>query len=514
MTDSAIDPQRVWPRRPPAGRKGPGGANVAHRPRNTRRFSLEARLAAVTSLVLVLVSTVVFIELTARDRAKLMSAKTGAAAMLTQLLANELSAAIDFDDFDDVSVTLNYLRGNEDIVAVAVWSAQNPREPIGSWSRAGVPSLSAPTADEQDGATTSDDWLVATRTVLGRRRAQLGRVRVLFTLAPENEAFRSNRLQLFWMTAALTAIAAISLALLARRYVVTPIRRLATAATALAEGDLSARVDVRTDDEIADLARAFNVMGEAVRFREERLHKELELAKRIQTSILPPRFSVPGMEVAATMVPATQVGGDYYDVLPVEHGAWLGIGDVAGHGLDAGLCMLMMQSIVASLVARDSSAAPEDLVCVVNEVLFDNAHNRLGRDGHATLSLLHYEESGEVVYAGAHEDIIVCRADSGRCEAIATPGTWVGSKRDIRHATTRSKLELRVGDVMLLYSDGALDVRNERGEPFGFERLCSELEQIRDQPVAKIQEHLLFAIGGWGTSEDDVTLVVARYVGV
>jgi serine phosphatase RsbU (regulator of sigma subunit) len=251
-----------------------------------------------------------------------------------------------------------------------------------------------------------------------------------------------------------------------------------------------------------------------VRFREERLHKELELAKRIQTSILPPQLAVPGLELAAAMVPATQVGGDYYDVLPVAGGCWLGIGDVAGHGLDAGLCMLMMQSIVASLVARDSSAAPEDLVCVLNQVLFDNVHNRLGRDGHATLSLLHYEQSGEISYAGAHEDIVVCRAESGHCEAIETPGTWVGGKLDIRHATARSRLSLRVGDVMLLYTDGAIDVRNERGEPFGFERLCVELEKVRDQSVAKIQEHLLFAIGGWGVSEDDVTLVVARYVGV
>jgi serine phosphatase RsbU (regulator of sigma subunit) len=503
MTPSALNARLSW--------DGQGGAN-APRLRSRWRFSLGSRLAAITSLVLVAVSTTVFIELTARDRTKLIAAKSNAAAMVTELLAEELSAAIDFDDLDDVSVTLNYLRGTPDIVGVAVWPPTASSEPMGKWARPGTPILEPPRADDADGVTTSPEWLVATRTVLGRRRTQLGRVRVLFTLAPENEAFRSNRWQVFWVTVALTAAAALALGLLSRRYVVGPIRRVASAATALADGDLSARVEIGSDDEIADLARAFNVMGEAVRFREERLAKELELAKRIQTSMLPQRLSVPGLELAAMMVPATQVGGDYYDVLPVEGGCWIGIGDVAGHGLDAGLCMLMMQSIVASLVARDSSASPTDVVCVLNEVLFDNMH-RLAREGHATLTLLRYARSGELLYAGAHEEIIVCRSKDGRCEAIPTPGTWVGSRRDIRHATVDTKLQLCPGDVMLLYTDGATETRSESGEQFGFDRLCRELERVREESVSNIQEHLLFAIGGWGTPEDDVTLLVVRYVG-
>ena len=58
------------------------------------------------------------------------------------------------------------------------------------------------------------------------------------------------------------------------------------------------------------------------------------------------------------MIPATEVGGDYYDVLPVPGGCWLGIGDVAGHGLNAGLIMLMIQCSVASLVRRDPNTSP------------------------------------------------------------------------------------------------------------------------------------------------------------
>jgi serine phosphatase RsbU (regulator of sigma subunit) len=66
------------------------------------------------------------------------------------------------------------------------------------------------------------------------------------------------------------------------------------------------------------------------------LRKEVEIARRIQTSILPTEHAVHALQIAARMVPASEVGGDYYDVRPTADGCWLGIGDVAGHGLEVG----------------------------------------------------------------------------------------------------------------------------------------------------------------------------------
>ncbi len=301
--------------------------------------------------------------------------------------------------------------------------------------------------------------------------------------------------------------------------VLRPVRELTRVASRIVKGDrtkligdLGASLRL-TDDEIGDLARAFSVMSEAVAFREERLHKEIELAQRIQTSLLPQSLSVPNLELAATMVPAKQVGGDYYDVLPVDRGCWIGIGDVSGHGLDAGLIMLMTQSIVAALVMRDPSAAPRDIICVLNDVLFDNIRNRLRRDDHATLMLLHYDQSGSIVFAGAHEDVIIYRAKEGRCELVPTTGTWLGGRRNVADATVDSSLLLLPGDVMLVYTDGAIELRNRAQEQFGIERLCAGLEEVHDQSLAHIREHLLLRIGEWGVADDDVTLLVARYVG-
>ena len=104
----------------------------------------------------------------------------------------------------------------------------------------------------------------------------------------------------------------------------------------------------------------------------------MEIAARIQTSILPRDVNVAGLEIAAAMHAATEVGGDYYDVVPVDDGCWLGIGDVAGHGLGTGLVMLMMQSGIGALARKMPDASPRDLLLALNTMLVENVRVRLG----------------------------------------------------------------------------------------------------------------------------------------
>jgi len=244
----------------------------------------------------------------------------------------------------------------------------------------------------------------------------------------------------------------------------------------------------------------------------ERLEQELAIATRIQTSILPRDLSVENLEIAATMLPATEVGGDYYDVLPGKGGCWLGIGDVAGHGLRPGLVMMMLQSIVAALGRENFDAAPRQIVQVVNAVLYDNVRNRLGQDEHATLTLLRYFANGELVFAGAHEDLVILRAATGRCDRIETLGTWVGATADIADATEDQRARLENGDVLLLYTDGVIEAANAAGEQYGMERLCAELEATGGAPVAEIRDRLLASVRGFlAVQHDDIALLVARH---
>jgi DNA-binding LacI/PurR family transcriptional regulator/serine phosphatase RsbU (regulator of sigma subunit) len=244
----------------------------------------------------------------------------------------------------------------------------------------------------------------------------------------------------------------------------------------------------------------------------ERLERELEIATHIQTSILPRNLLVENLEIAATMLPATEVGGDYYDVLPGPGGCWLGIGDVAGHGLRPGLVMMMLQSIVAALGRNDFGAAPRDVLQVVNAVLYDNVRERLGQDEHATLSLIRYFSSGELVFAGAHEDLLILRAATGKCERIPTLGTWVGATKDIAEATEDQHARLNDGDLLLLYTDGAIEATNGAGQQYGIDRLCADLTSVQDKSVTQIRDHLLASVCAFlAVQEDDIALLVARH---
>ena len=246
----------------------------------------------------------------------------------------------------------------------------------------------------------------------------------------------------------------------------------------------------------------------------ERLEKEMQIAARIQTSILPRDLSVDGLETAALMIPSAEVGGDYYDVISTTNGCWIGIGDVAGHGLQTGLVMMMIQSIVAAVVRNTPDAAPRDVLRVLNGVLFENVRQRLHQDEHATLTLIRYERSGRLTYAGAHEEILLFRAATGRSESVPTPGTWVAAVRNIDSGTVDNTLALQPDDVFLLYTDGVTQARNAAQQPFGAERLRQLFESLGGEPVVAIRDQIIEVVREWTEDQDDdITIFVARYTG-
>ncbi|HTV17314.1 MAG TPA: SpoIIE family protein phosphatase [Polyangiaceae bacterium] len=243
-----------------------------------------------------------------------------------------------------------------------------------------------------------------------------------------------------------------------------------------------------------------------------RMRQELDIAARIQTAILPKHPSVPGLELATVMQPATEVGGDYFDVLPCPGGCWIGIGDVAGHGLSAGLVMLMIQSIVAATVYERPEIGPGHAWQALNGVLSANIRERMGEEEHATLSLLRYERSGRLTVAGAHEDLIVYRPSSGRCTRIATPGVWVGVGVDIPpEATEERVVTLEPGDVLVLYTDGVIEAQDASGDRYGIERLERVIESSGHLAATQLCEALLEDVRRFmHTQHDDLTLLVAR----
>jgi serine phosphatase RsbU (regulator of sigma subunit) len=125
--------------------------------------------------------------------------------------------------------------------------------------------------------------------------------------------------------------------------------------------------------------------------------------------------------------------------------------------------------------------------------------------------LLRYERDGRLVFAGAHEEPIIYRARTGTTEILPAPGLWVGIRPDVAGQMPESECQLEPGDVLLLYTDGAVEARNAERKQFGVERLASALEQVHAAPVEEIREHLLRCVESWMDQQrDDISLVVAR----
>ena len=119
---------------------------------------------------------------------------------------------------------------------------------------------------------------------------------------------------------------------------------------------------------------------------------------------------------------------------------------------------------------------------------------------------------GTVTFAGAHEEIIICRAETKKCELIPTLGPWVGAMNDVGHAVTDEKLRLADGDLMVLYTDGVTEARNAAGQQLGLERLLDTIEAHQGEPVERIRDKILDDVAAFSPQQDDdITLLVIRY---
>lgn len=325
---------------------------------------------------------------------------------------------------------------------------------------------------------------------------------------------------LYGVTASALVLALLAAVWLARR-LAQPVDELAAFAQRIAHGDFEHPVQITGLREVRALAGSMNQMVREIAAsrtqlaEKARLSRELEIAQRIQTSILPRNVKVPGLTLAAQMVPASEVGGDYYDVIPLPDGCWLAIGDVAGHGLPAGMVMFMVQSAFGALVRSRPDSAPRQVAVLLNQILVENVRNRLDSDEHVTFTAARYFTDGRIVFAGAHEPIIVLRAATGACELVPTPGTWLGIIDSIEHATTDSTLILQPGDIAVLYSDGVTEAMSEAKEQLGIDRLCAEITTCRGQTPEAVHAHLLDRVRSWSkVPDDDITLLVLRHEGL
>ncbi len=257
------------------------------------------------------------------------------------------------------------------------------------------------------------------------------------------------------------------------------------------------------------IKKEFYLMCELKTARDS-IWSEMELAKRIQTALLPDKEKIKGYEIAATMIPAKEVGGDYYDIIETPKGdQWVTIGDVSGHGVDSGLIMMMAQTSILSKVNNNGSCGPAELLSSINGIIRENI-SRLGSDHYMTMMALRLNPSGMTI-AGKHQDLIIYRAALNKVENVAIPGTWLGITDDISKSLEEVSVEINTGDVVLLYTDGLTEAANSRGEMFEQAGLEQALNKFADLPVGKIRDKIIEEVMNYQEKQsDDMTLVVIK----
>ena len=257
------------------------------------------------------------------------------------------------------------------------------------------------------------------------------------------------------------------------------------------------------------IEKEFYLMCE-LKIARDSIWSEMELAKRIQTALLPDNQKLKGYDIAATMLPADEVGGDYYDIIESPGGdKWVTIGDVSGHGVDSGLIMMMAQTSILSKVHNNGSCGPSEMISSINGIIRENI-SRLGSDHYMTMMALRLNQS-EMTVAGKHQDLIIYRSAFDRTETVTIPGTWVGITDDIKDSLEELTIEINTGDIVLLFTDGITEAANGKGEMFGQVRLEQSLNKYADLPVGKLRDKIIAEVNTYQQEQlDDMTLVVIK----
>ncbi|MDY6937066.1 MAG: SpoIIE family protein phosphatase [Cyanobacteriota bacterium] len=243
------------------------------------------------------------------------------------------------------------------------------------------------------------------------------------------------------------------------------------------------------------------------------LSAEVNIARKLQRMLLPTEVElqeIGGLEIASYMEPADEVGGDYFDVLVGRNSVKIGIGDVAGHGLESGVLAMMMQTAVRALLENDETN-PQRFLDAINRTIYQNTQ-RMQCDKDATLCLLDYSH-GNLQLSGQHEQVLIVRANGIERIDTIDLGFPIGLETNIAEFIDRKQIRLQVGDLVVLYTDGITEAENPQGRLYGLDRLCQTIElhacRSAREIVTRVIEDLRQYIGEQKVY-DDITLLILK----
>jgi phosphoserine phosphatase RsbU/P len=256
----------------------------------------------------------------------------------------------------------------------------------------------------------------------------------------------------------------------------------------------------------------FRLMEEAL--QNERYKEELKIAKTVQKSLLPELLQRDNdFDIAAFSESADEVGGDYYDTIRInENVVALIIADVSGKGTTAAFHMSQMKGIFHSLAQCEIE--PDDFMIRSNQALVFCLER--GSFISATYFAIN-TNAKKVRYARAgHCPVLYYRAATGAIEYFKDKGIALGMVRNksYKNFIENNEFEYRPGDIMVLYTDGITEAKNDRGDEFGYERLSGTIMEVKDFGPKEIQDNIiskLYDFSGTQNINDDYTTMIVKF---
>ncbi len=277
--------------------------------------------------------------------------------------------------------------------------------------------------------------------------------------------------------------------------------------------------------EIDDL-KVLNAFGDNIRIalenaklvkasiEKERYKNELLVAQKIQSKLLPSILpEIENYSISAYSIPATEVGGDYYDIVKLKNGNYcILVGDVSGKGFSAAFYMAQLKGIVMSVAA--SANSPSELLRKINKILYGNIEKKL----YITMSALSIvDNQGNISFARAGHMPFLIKQNNKISSSIPNGiGLGLANESIFDNALEEVSLKLNENDAVLMFTDGINEMQSEDKEEFGYEPLKNTLSDNKNNNAIEVTENIIKKVQQYGDNlihSDDMTIFALIFLG-
>jgi len=356
------------------------------------------------------------------------------------------------------------------------------------------------------------------KPILNKKGAVVGNV-ILFVSAKRIDEVTSRFVTSVVIACVAALVAALGVSFLLSSLVTRPARRLVHDMNVVSHGNLDHKAFGYKDDEVGLLAQTFNIMTRGLKeaqqkeFQRRALARELEIAQSIQTSLLPAALpQLAAFEIHAVYRPVKEVGGDYYDFIPIDDRHWgIMIADVSGKGIPGSMVMTMVRSLIRYEARGNNS--PADTLRKTNNIIARDI--KKGMFVTAFYVIVDLERKAIKMSCAGHNPMLYRHARTGTVKTVKPEGLALGilSGPQFDRELQEVVINMEPGDRMILYTDGITEAMNTKNEEFGMERFGRAVAAAAGKNAADFSQAVVSEIDKYtaGTEQhDDITMVNLR----